>query len=361
MSTARRPGTRRFAAGVALWLAALVPGHAHAADGCTTRVSPTDDVQRAIDHAAGPAPVLCLAAGEFPLSRFLSIRGDGLVLRGEGAATVLRLAPGAESPVVVVGDHEQETPARPTSNVTIERLRVVGGGPGGSEHHPGYRYLTNSAVVVRAGRNVVLRDLDVGGCRSACILTEFDARDVTIERNTVAGSVWDGISLNRTVRARVVDNVVRGNTAAGITIEHLEDGIIERNVLRQNRTHGIYLADSYRNRIAGNHFLDNVLSGVFLTCAVRDRAPVACWPDSMSADNAFDGNELAGNRVGYTVAADAGAPCTKAGFVPNRSRGDRFARNPPEEPHPPAHGRCLVIDDPRDAADAPLIPAGPIR
>jgi parallel beta-helix repeat protein len=354
--------TRGRTGAVALCILALGVGGAEAADGCTVRTSPGDDVQAAVDGAAGgsgPA-VVCLSAGEFRLRRFVSIRRDGVVLRGEGDATVLRLDRGVASPVVVVGDQETERPRRPTSDVTIERLRVVGGGGDGPEHHPDHPFLTNSAIVVRAGRRVAIRDVDVSACRSACILTEFDTRDVAIERNRVAGSVWDGISLNRTATARIVDNVIRHNAAAGITVEHLEDSVLEGNVVADNRTHGLYLADSYRNRFLRNRLADNVLSGVFLTCSVRDRTPpVACWDGSMSQANAFSDNELAGNRVGFTIAADARAPCTAEGFLPNRSRGDRFARNPPGEPYPAAFGLCLAIEDARTTAEsgAPL-PAG---
>jgi parallel beta-helix repeat protein len=313
---------------------------------CTIRLSPGDDVQRAIDRLparTGPASV-CLEAGEFRLERVVSIRRDDVALRGEGASTVLRLKDGIESPVVVIGDCEHETPRRPTRNVTIERLRVVGGGAGGSEVHPTRRYLTNSAVAVRAGRGVAIRDLQVSACRSACILTERDTRDVAIEHNVVAGSVWDGISLNRTARAHVAGNVIRDNTAAGITAEHLEDSVLERNVLEGNKTHGIYLADSRRNRFADNHFVGNVLSGVFLTCAVRERtAPVTCWKGSMSQRNDFARDELVDNRIAFTVAPNADADCTARGFAPNRSRDDRFARNPRDEPYPPTYGRCLVF------------------
>src|SRR5262249_47500732 len=153
----------------------------------------------------------------------------------------------------------------------IEHLRVVGGGRGGSEAFPEHRWLNNSADVVRAGRGITIRDVEVTACRSACILTEHDTRNVTIEDARVSSSVWDGVSLNRTAGAHVVGNVIRDNTAAGITAEHLEDSVVERNTIAGNKTHGIYLSDSRRNRFADNRFVDNVLSGVFLTCAVRER------------------------------------------------------------------------------------------
>jgi parallel beta-helix repeat protein len=305
---------------------------------CTVTLSPRDDVQRALDRGG----VICLGAGEFRLSRMLVIGRDGVTLRGRGSSTVLRLADGVQSPVVVIGDYEHEAPERPTSDVTVEGLRIVGGGRDGHEAHADYAYLTNSAVVVRGGRKVVLRDLEVSGCRSACLLTEHDTRDVSMVGNRIEGSVWDGISLNRTARARITGNVVRGNAASGITAEHLEHAVLEGNVLEANKTHGIYLADSYRNRFAGNRFVRNVLSGVFLTCAVRVREPpVACWDESMSAGNVFTRNDFDGNRVAFTVAPDDRAPCTAPSFMPNRSEGDRIARNPRTEPYPARFGGCL--------------------
>jgi parallel beta-helix repeat protein len=163
---------------------------------------------------------------------------------------------------------------------------------------------------------------------------------VSIERNTVSGSVWDGISLNRTANARLVGNTTRGNTAAGITTEHLVDSVIRDNIVADNRTHGLYLSDSYHNTITGNRFSANVLSAVFLTCAVHDRSPVRCWPDSMSQTNVFDQNEFISNRVGYMIGADDAANCATA-VVPNLSCANRFSRNPLESGDAAAYGPCV--------------------
>lgn len=309
---------------------------------CDVTLSPGQDVQEAIARVADDVSV-CLGAGEFRLPRMLAIARDRVTLRGAGPSTVLRLADRVESPVIVVGDHTHQIPARVTTRVTIEHMHIVGQGRGGSEVERDHRYLTNSAVSVRGARNVTLRGLEVSACRSACILTEHDCEDVVVEDNRVVGSVWDGIALNRTVKARVAGNTIDGNTASGITAEHLERSVIEDNAVTGNGTHGLYLSDSYRNVITRNRFADNVLSGVFLTCAIRYHKPlVQCWDDSMSADNVFESNEFVGNRVGFTAAADrSAASCAVPGFVANRSRGNLFARNPSEEADWTTLGPCL--------------------
>jgi parallel beta-helix repeat protein len=316
---------------------------------CTRELSAADDVQRAVD-SAGPRAVVCLQPGEFRLRRFLALARGGVVVRGSGDRTVLRLDDGLQSPVVVIGDAEARVPRRPTSNVTLERLRIVGGGTVGAEASVERPYLTNSAVVVRGARDVVIRNTSISACRSACILTEQDTRRILIEQNDVSGSVWDGMALNRTAQARVTANTIHDNVAAGISAEHLEDSRIERNVIRENGTHGLYLSDSYRNTIAGNRFVENVLSGVFLTCAVRRRdPPVRCWTRSMSAANVFDGDTFVADRVAYMVGADGGSSCGGRGFRRNLSRREVFERTPREDPRATVFGRCLVYDDGRRA------------
>jgi parallel beta-helix repeat protein len=323
-------------------VALVAPGVARAVSRCDVTVSPGNDVQRAVD-AVGGRRVVCLRAGEFRLRRFVALVRDGIVLRGAGRATVLTLEPGTESPVVVVGDWERRVPRRKTSEVAIEDLRIVGAGRDGGETLPGRPYLTNSAVVVRGARNVAIRRVTVAACRSACILTEHDTRGIAIEDDDVGESVWDGIALNRTSRARIVRNRIHDDTAAGISTEHLERSVVADNVVAANRTHGVYLSDSYRNTFSGNRFVANVLSGVFLTCAVRYRGQVTrCWNDSTSAANAFERNRFVGNRVAYMVGADPSSTCARRGFVPNVSRGDVFERNPREDPRATTFGRCLV-------------------
>jgi len=207
--------SRRLAAALVVVLVGATAVHARRPR-CTVTVAAGGDVQRAVDAAARNATV-CLGPGTFRLPRFVAIERGGVRLRGAGSSTVLRLADGVQSPLVVVGDYRHRVPAAPVADVTIEALRLVGGGGGGREAAPDRPYLTNSALVVRRGRNVTIRDVDASACRSACFLTEHDSRDVTIERCTVSGATWDGISLNRTARLRLVGNTIRDNTAAGVT------------------------------------------------------------------------------------------------------------------------------------------------
>lgn len=317
---------------------AAVPAHA----ACDARPRPGDDLQQALDAlpADGAAKTVCLAAGEYRLHGLVAIRRDAVTLRGAGARTVLRMQDGVAQPLLVVGEPAEEVPARAIRDVTIEQMRLIGA-PAPQEFMPEHPYLSNSGVVVRRGERVTLRRLELDRCRSACILTERDTRDVTIEDSRVIGAVWDGVSFNRTAGVKMIGNEVRGNVAAGITAEHLEDSEIRDNTIAANGSHGVYLSDSLRNRFEGNRFERNRHAGVFLTCAVRfrDPGPVLCWDNSMSQANVFEDNRFERNQYGYDVGADRAANCALPQWQPNLWRGNR-SDTPNRDPQPGQLGRC---------------------
>ncbi|SEQ53732.1 parallel beta-helix repeat (two copies) [Solimonas aquatica] len=326
---------------VGLLSALLLLAPAASAASCTLKLKPGAALQAAVDRLPADKPAtVCLAAGEYPLAHALEIRRGGLTLRGAGARSVLRLREGTREPVIVIGDAHNEVPAQAIREVRMEALRVIGADSDG-EFTADRPWLSNSAIVVRRGENIVLRKLEVSSCRSACILTERDTRGVRIEDSEISGSVWDGLSFNRSAQILVRGNQIHGNRAAGITVEHLEDSRIEDNRIEANGSHGIYLSDAWRNRFSGNRFIGNRNAGVFLTCSVRyhEPAPVLCWDNSMSQGNVFEHNRFQHNEHGYDVGADDAANCSKPEFLGNIWR-DNDSDAPNRDPQPQRFGLC---------------------
>jgi parallel beta-helix repeat protein len=318
-----------------------------AAQTCQRTIHPGENIQQVMRSLPddGRHVTVCLGAGVHRVSGMISIERSHLMLRSATDRATLQMAPGVSSPVLVIGDAHHREPAFRVVDVTIQGLRVQGGGPSEYEFHPDLRYLSNSAVVVRSGSGIHLRNLEVSGCRSACLLTEYGSRHVTIEGNTIHDAVWDGISLNRAGSTRVVRNVIRDNAAAGITVEYLEDSQILDNRIEGNGSHGVYLAHGIDNVFRNNAFVDNELAGVFLTCSIRHRDPVQCWPDSMSLGNVFVNNRFEGNRYAYQVAVDDAANCLSPQGPVNVSRGDTLVNAPVEHPSTERYGDCLRLED----------------
>ncbi|HHW4678504.1 MAG TPA: right-handed parallel beta-helix repeat-containing protein [Xylella sp.] len=310
---------------------------------CSAWVEPHQDLQQAIDTLRSdthPA-VLCLNKGEYRVDKLLHIGRDGVHLRGTGTDTVIRLKKDVQQPLIVIGDYQNQQPAKQIQNVVIERIRLIGATDVKHEFMPERPYLSNSVVVLRAANNVSLLDLKVSQCRSACLLSEYDSQTLNIERNDVSGATWDGVSFNRTAHVRLIDNVIHNNVAAGITTEHLEDSEIRGNRLEHNGSQGLYLADSRRNVFTGNRFISNKAAGVFLTCSIRYRTPeVLCWDNSMSQENVFEHNIFQSSPYTYTIGVDHAANCKASDFKPNvwrNNKADTLGFNPPSD----VYGTCV--------------------
>ncbi len=321
---------------------------------CDRRVRPGEDLQNAIDGLPenDQHQTVCLDAGTYRLSEMVVIARSNLTLRGQGRegqeATLLQMKEGVPSPVLVLGDAYQREPQNPIRQVTVERLAIRGAASAEREFKPALPYLSNSGLIVRRGEGIVLRDLDIRRCRSACLLTEYHSRDVLIENNTISQAEWDGLSFNRAGPTRIVGNLINNNVAAGITVEYLQDSEIADNVIADNGSHGLYLADAVQNRISNNLIKNNQLAGVFLTCSIRYRDPVLCWDESFSRDNVFINNRFVNNRYGYRIAVDKAANCQERGGPPtNISRGDVFIDSPNKEPAWEEYGRCIAYDGSR--------------
>lgn len=321
---------------------------------CDRRVRPGEDLQNAIDGLPdnGRHQTLCLDAGTYRLNEMVVIERSNVTLRGQGregqAVTLLQMEEGVSSPVLVLGDAYHREPQRPIRQVTVERLAIRGAAQAAHEFKPALPYLSNSGLIVRRGEDIVLRDLDIRQCRSACLLTEYHSRDVLIENNHLSQAEWDGLSLNRAGPTRVVGNVIEDNVAAGITVEYLQGSEVVDNVIAGNGSHGLYLADAEHNRFSNNLIKNNRLAGVFLTCSIRQRDPVLCWDNSFSRDNVFSRNRFENNRYGFRIAVDKAANCQHRGGPPtNVSQGDVFIDSPNKEPAWEEYGRCIAYDGSR--------------
>jgi parallel beta-helix repeat protein len=198
---------------------------------------------------------------------------------------------------------------------------------------------------VRSGQNIRLSGLRVSKCRSACLLSEYDSRDLLIERNDVSGAIWDGVSFNRTAKVKLIDNYIHDNVAAGITTEHLEDSEIRNNRLERNGSQGVYLADARRNLFVGNQFTGNKGAGIYLACSIRQRTPeILCWDNSMSQDNTFENNIFKDNPYTYTIGVDRAANCSGPDFRQNLWRKNNQADASGVDIQPERYGRCMRFE-----------------
>lgn len=319
----------------------LFAAQAKAAD-CNVTVVPGQSLQKAIDElpSDGSEQTVCLTRGEFTVDGLVSIQRNNVTLRGSGKETVVQMKHGVQQPVIVIGGYKQAEPEKTTAEVTVENM-TISGNSDGREFMPELPYLSNSGVIVRRGESIVLRNLNVSNCRSACLLTEQKTKDVVIENNHVTRAQWDGISFNSSSHIILRNNEIADNVAAAVTAENVEDSLIENNTLNGNGSHGVYLSDSYRNTFRHNDISDNKMSGIFLTCAIHTRDPLLCWPNSLSSDNLITENTFNGNANSYSFGVDRAANC-KAQYWPKNRWINNKSDSQGEDPDPERFGVCIT-------------------
>lgn len=310
---------------------------------CNLTIRPGQNIQQAIDRLSQKpgSSTLCLASGEFDVDHLIQINHDGFHLRGQGPTTVIKLKEDVQQPLIVVGDYQNQQPDHQIRDVVIENMTLKGTTKIEHEFVPDRTYLSNSVIVVRSGQGIRLTKLIVNQCRSACLLSEYNTRDFTIDRSDISGATWDGVSFNRSAQIHLIHNQIHDNAAAGMTTENLEDSEIKENRFENNGSQGVYLSDARRNHFTNNQFIKNKVSGVIFACSIRYRTPeVLCWDNSMSQDNVFANNEFQQNPHIYTIGVDRAANCKSPDFRPNMWQNNQ-ADTSGQDPDQDQFGRCL--------------------
>ena len=196
------------------------------------------------------------------LRRFLSIAHDGVVLRGEGVSTVLRLEDGAESPVmwsaigVQVPDatsHDDRRPPRrwwsgrrSRCRATVPEQQCAAGSAAG-------RTSRSATWHHRLPERVPVDRVDTAGSRSSA---------------TTSAARWDGVALNRRRKPDRRQHHPTTRRRGSLTEHRRQRG--EDNVVRQPDARALPV------RLVPQHDRAQRFSGNvprrLLTCAARPRA-----------------------------------------------------------------------------------------
>src|SRR5208283_3188203 len=83
------------------------------------------EIQQALDRLPESGGEVMLPAGTFAVSQPIVLQRDHQSLRGSGDATVLRLADGANCPVIILGE-PINNPQRTVNNLRVSGLFIDG-------------------------------------------------------------------------------------------------------------------------------------------------------------------------------------------------------------------------------------------
>jgi hypothetical protein len=242
-----------------------------------------------------------LSSGNFICSTAIVIDRDFVDLRGQGATTLLSLANGANSPVIVVG----QTIAQPTlarHHIRIADLAIHGNRAqqthecwGGPCDTGGLTAIRNNGLTLRRVSDVQVERVSVEGARSGGLVTERGSRRVTVRDFTATDNQFDGLAAYQTEDSLFTQLFLHNNPNAGLSFDlGFNNNLVTQAVLTDNGHQGLFMRDSRDNVFSAIQIRASGEQGIFIAQA---EAPGTAATGNTFGDLTVSGSAQAGLRV----------------------------------------------------------------
>ncbi len=275
-------------------------------------------IQTAINLLPPEGGELVLSPGIYTCIHPIIIDRNNIILRGSGAATLLRLADNTNAPVIIMGLAEN-VPSRATHHVRVSDLMIDGnranqtaecmGGPC-SDAFP----LRNNGISIRRCIDCAVQSVTVFGAMSGGLVTELGCRRLTIRDYTSYDNEFDGLAGYETEDSTFSGIHLYGNKAAGISTDiKFNNNKFYDVTITDNKTVGIFMRDSLDNSFTNLHIRDSVQHGIFL-------AQVNTDPATAATGNTFTG-------VVISRSGGMGVLANDASCINNMMVGAQFINN----------------------------------
>lgn len=293
---------------------------------------------------AGGGEVL-LSSGTFSCTSPVVIDRDNVALRGQGFSTILKLADGANAPVLVLGQ-TIPVPTITRNNIQVSDLLIDGNrfaqtrecmqtGPCSATNA-----LRNNGISPRRVSDVVIDRVIVHSARSGGLVCELGCRRVTVRNFTSIHNFFDGLAGYETENSTFENLSLHNNCAAGIStdirfnnnilsnifitrdaaqmtcneagqvlgtvgmfIRDSNDNVFADVQIRDQREHGVFVAQVDTNATTaakGNIFTDMVISG--------SQGFGMRINDASCVNNMINNTQFVANVAGCLSAADGSNP-----------------------------------------------------
>lgn len=271
-------------------------------------------IQTAIDSLPLVGGQIVVEAGRFTCTEPVVIDKDNLDLRGQGPATILRLADGANSPALVVGQTVRD-PLVTRSNIHISDLVIEANRENQSIecwNSPGCdtNPIRNNGITLRRVSDVLVERITVFRARSGGLVVERGSRRVTVRDFTSVDNHFDGLAAYETEDSRFSGLYLYNNCAAGLSFDTkfsnnlISDVVIVRDAGSRcqpalpDGTVGVFMRDSRDNVFGGLQIRNSREHGVFLAQVNGD-------PTTPASGNTFSGMVVSGSGGAGLRANDA--------------------------------------------------------
>jgi polygalacturonase len=303
---------KRFLFGHRLLLLSLVSFfYAYQSHAAIVKGKTCEAIQKTINKLPSIGGEVFVPAGIYTCNSPIILDRDNIIVRGEGAATLLRVADKANVPVFVMGQ-TQRVPDAIRRYIQVKNLMIDGrrstqtsecmGGPC-SDEFP----LRNNGITIRRCEDCVVDNVTVFGAISGGLVTELGCQRLMIRDYTSFDNEYDGFAGYETENSTFSGINLYNNKGAGISTDiHFDNNKFSDVTITNTQTVGIFMRDSSNNSFTNVHIRNTKQHGIFLAQVDDDF-------NKPAAGNTFNSLVITGSG-GYGILI-SDASCTNNLFV----------------------------------------------
>ncbi len=228
------------------------------------------EIQKALDALPEAGGVVVLPRGTIEVTRPLVVRRSHQTLRGAGTATVLRLADGANCPVIIIGEPVNQ-PRYTVTNVRVDSLFIDGNRRAQQcelwkEQGEGSEIRNNGITVQRVSDSIV-ENVVAARCRSGGLVTTLGVERLVVRGLEAFDNEFDGLACYATTQSQFINLNLHHNPGAGISLDLNFSGNTISNAVLSANDLGIFMRDSRGNQFHDVSIRKSRNHGVFMAQA----------------------------------------------------------------------------------------------
>ena len=270
------------------------------------------EIQMALDRLPKTGGEVVLAEGVFEVAHPIVLQRDSETLRGAGVATILRLADGANCPVIIMGEPFNH-PRHMVRHLRVAELSI----DGNRLHQQQERWkcsgdgsqIRNNGITVQTMGDSTVEQVTSSRCRSGGLVTSHVVRRLTVRDFAAFDNQFDGLACYQTEESLFTQLDLHDNPGAGISLDlAFNHNVVSNAVLTANNL-GIFMRASSNNQFLNVTIRNSRQYGVFMAQAEAQTA--LGWgpaPGTECVDNLF--NNLIATNCGGAAFHVNNADCT---------------------------------------------------
>ncbi|MGB7767853.1 MAG: NosD domain-containing protein [Verrucomicrobiia bacterium] len=224
-------------------------------------------IQQALDALPENGGEVVLPPGVFEVHQPIVLQRDHQTLRGSGDTTVLRLADGANCPVIIMGE-PVNNPQQTIRDLRVSNLFIDGNR--GHQQRELWRLrgegseIRNNGITVQGVSDSTVEDVTCARCRSGGLITTLGVRRLTVRDLTAFDNEFDGLACYQTEDCLFTKLDLYNNLGAGISLDLAFDNNVISNAALIANDLGIFMRASSHNQFYGISIRDSHHYGVFM-------------------------------------------------------------------------------------------------